>query len=174
MDLFILKFAITSAINALFFTESTIHKIYSDKGSYDLSFYLPKIIISFFITHVISIILRYIFLSESGIISIKSKPTYNEASDEKDKVKRCLMIKYILFYVIGGAFLVLFWFYLSSFCAVYQNTQIFLIINTFISLLISIIYPLIINFLPAFLRIFSLQNANNHILYRVSTIIQII
>ena len=71
-------------------------------------------------------------------------------------------------------FLLLFWFYLSSFCAVYQNTQIFLIINTFISMMISFLYPMIINFLPAFLRNFSLKSNNNNSMYKASQIIQII
>ena len=174
IDLFILKFAICSAINALFFTENTIHKIYSDKGSYKLGFYLPKIILSFIFTHIIMIILKYIFLSERNITKIKNQPTYDEASEEADKEKSCLIIKYILFYVIGIVFLFLFWFYLSSFCAVYQNTQIFLIINTFISLGVSFFYPLIINFIPSLLRNISLRNYNRECMYITSKILQII
>ena len=42
MNLFILNFGICSAINALFFTESTFHKIYKDKGKYDFGFFLGK------------------------------------------------------------------------------------------------------------------------------------
>ena len=174
LDIFILKFAICSAINALFFTESTIHKIYADKGSYKLGFYLPKIILSFLFTHIIIVILKYIFLSERNILNVKKKQTYIEANEEADKAKRCLIIKYILFYVTGTAFLVLFWFYLSSFCAVYQNTQIFLIINTFISLGISFLYPFIINFLPSILRKISLNNTNNECMYKTSKVLQII
>jgi len=174
LDIFILKFGICSAINALFFTESTIHKIYADKGSYKLGFYLPKIILSFLFTHIIIIILKYIFLSERNILNVKKKQTYDEANNEADKAKRCLIIKYIIFYITGTAFLVLFWFYLSSFCAVYQNTQIFLIINTFISLGISFLYPCIINFLPSILRKISLNNTNNECMYKTSKVLQII
>ena len=174
LDIFILKFGICSAINALFFTESTIHKIYADRGAYKLGFYLPKILLSFLFTHVIIIILKYIFLSEGNILNVKKKPTYDEANEEADKAKRCLIIKYILFYIIGTAFLVLFWFYLSSFCAVYQNTQIFLIINTFISLGISFLYPCIINFLPSILRKVSLNNTNIECMYKTSKVLQII
>jgi hypothetical protein len=174
IDLFIIHFAICSAVNCLFFTENTIHKIYGDKGTYKIGFYLPKIIISFLISHVISIGLRYLFLSQYGILEIKKKTSYDEESDKADGVKRCLTIKYIIFYIAGTAFLILFWFYLSSFCAVYQNTQIFLIINTLAGLFISFLYPIIINFLPAFLRYFSLSNDNNQYLYKISCIIQII
>ena len=174
IDLFILKFAICSAINALFFTEKVIHRIYADKGSYNLGFYLPKIILSFLFTHIIIIVLKYIFLSERNILNIKNKKKYDEAYDEADKARRCLIIKYILFYVIGSLFLILFWYYLSSFCAVYQNTQIFLVINTFISLGISFLFPFIMNIVPSILRYISLKNSNNECIYKISKIIQLV
>ena len=123
-NLFILNFAICSSINALFFTESTIHRIYFDKGKYKLGYYLPKIIISFLITHVISVGLKYLFLSQFGIIEIKKKSKYNEASDEADSVKRCLMIKYILCsrYCFPHYILVLFIIFL---CCVSKYSNIF-------------------------------------------------
>ena len=117
---------------------------------------------------------KYFILSERDIVNIKRKLTYDEAYDEADKAKRCLIIKYILFYAIGVAFLIVFWYYLSSFCAVYQNTQIFLIINTFITIVISFIYPFIINFIPAFLRKIALDGKNRECLYNTNKIIQMI
>ena len=174
MNLFILNFAICSAINALFFTKSTIHKIYKDKGKYDFGFFIGKIIISFLISHIIFVVIKYFILSERNIVNIKQKSTYDEAYDEADKAKRCLIIKYILFYAVGVAFLIVFWYYLSSFCAVYQNTQIFLIINTFITIVISFIYPFIINFIPAFLRKIALDSKNQECLYKANGIIQMI
>ena len=107
-------------------------------------------------------------------MNIKKKPNYDEAYDEADNTKRCLIIKCIIFYAVGLAFLILFWYYLSSFCAVYQNTQIFLIINTFISLGISFLYPFIFNFIPAFLRKVSLSKSNYECIYKTSKIIQIL
>ena len=174
LDIFILKFCICSAINALFFTESTIHKIYADKGSYKLGYYLPKIFLSFIFTHIIIIIIKYFFLSEGNILKIKKKQSYNEASEEAAKAKRCIIIKYILFYIVGSGFLVLFWFYLSSFCAVYQNTQIFLIINTFISLGIAFLYPIVIDIIPSMLRKIALNNNKSECMYKISKVMQII
>ena len=174
IDLFILNFVTSSAINALFFTKPTIHKIYMDKGKYNLGFFLGKIFISFIISHVIFVIIKNFILSEKNVINIKKKLTYDESCDEADKTKRCLIIKYISFYAVGIVFIILFWYYLSSFCAVYKNTQIFLIINTFITLAISFIYPFVINLLPAFIRKISLQNNDKKCLYRVNRYIQII
>ena len=135
---------------------------------------MPQTILAFIIGHIIVIILKYIFLSERNIMEIKKLEIKNNASDLVDKVKRCLIIKYIIFYVAGSLFLILFWYYLSSFGAVYQNSQVFLIINTFLSSFISIIYPFFINVFPAVIRVFSLGNKNREIFYKISKIIQII
>ena len=72
--------------------------------------------------------------------------------------------------------LTFFWYYLSSFGAVYQNSQVYLIKNTFMSFLISLLYPFIINIFPTILRINSLKNANNckENLFTFSKFIQII
>ena len=174
VGIILISFGVVYASNTLFFSEETIHRIYEDKGAYNIGYFFPKTIIAFIIAHIITIILKYIFLSERNIMEIKKKETRDEAADIVDDVKRCLVIKYIVFYVVGSLFLILFWYYLSSFGAVYQNSQIFLIINTFISIVISIIYPFFINILPAVIRIFSLNNMNREIFYKISKIIQII
>ena len=75
-----------------------------------------------------------------------------------EKVKRNLIIKYILFFIIGIAMQIFFWILLSSFGAVFQNTQIVLLKNTLISFGISFIYPFIYNIIPCFFRICSLSN----------------
>ena len=174
IDIFLIGFGIIYAMNALFFTESTIHQIYKDKGAYNLSYFLPKTFLPFFIAHIFVTGIKFIFLSERDILVVKNKETRNEASDQVDSVKKRLIIKYIIFYVTGVLFLILFWYYLSSFGAVYQNSQIILIINTFLSSAFSIIYPFFINFIPVIIRKFSLKNNNREIFYKASKIIQII
>jgi hypothetical protein len=174
VDILLISFGVLYATNALFFSEKTIHQIYEDKGAYNIGFFLPQTILAFLIGHIIVIILKYIFLSERNIMEIKKQETKDNAADMVDKVKRCLIIKYIIFYVAGSLFLILFWYYLSSFGAVYQNSQVFLIINTFLSSFISIIYPFFINVFPAVIRVFSLGNKNREIFYKISKIIQII
>ena len=134
---------------------------------------MPKIILSFTITHIIIIIIKYIFLSERNILNVKKEEEYEKAKKKADNARECLTIKYINFYLVGSIFLILFWFYLSSFCAVYQNTQIILIINTFISLGISFIYPFIICIFPSQFRYISL-NTDKKCLYIASKVVQII
>ena len=174
VDLFLIGFGVIYAMNALFFNESTIHQIYQDKGAYNFGYFLPKIILSFLIAHIFITGLKFIFLSERNILDIKHQDTRNKAADQVDKVKRCLIIKYIVFYIAGVVFLVLFWYYLSSFGAVYQNSQIFLIINAFLSSFLSLLYPFFINLIPAFIRIYSLNNSSRECFYKANKYIQII
>ena len=173
VDLFLIGFGVIYAINALFFNESTIHQIYEDKGAYNFEYFLPKTILSFLIAHIFITGLKFIFLSERNILAIKHQDTRNKASDQVDNVKRCLIFKYIIFYIAGILFLILFWYYLSSFGAVYQNSQTFLIINAFLSSFFSLIYPFFINLIPAIIRINSLNN-NNECFYKANKFIQII
>ena len=90
-----------------------------------------------------------------------------------EKIKKFLLIKYICFYVISVIFLLFFWYYLSSFGAVYQNTQIYLLENMIISFSVSLVYPFIINIFPAILRNLSLKKSNE-CLYKISKIIHFI
>ena len=84
------------------------------------------------------------------------------------------MIKFILFFLISFLFLIFFWYYLSCFCAVYENTQIHLIKDTFISFGLSLLYPLGLYLLPGFFRIPSLKSKNKKCLYIISRLIQLI
>ena len=172
INLLCISFILYILINTLFFNNSVIHQIYEDGGAYNISFFLPKIIISFFISYFFSNIIIYFTISERNFLELKNT---NDLTDDKiERIKRCLKIKYFIFYVLSFFFLILFWYYLSSFCAIYQNTQIYLIKNVFISFSLSFIFPLIINLIPCFLRIYSLKNGNNECIYNLSKIIQII
>ena len=173
ISLFLLFFAITYTINALFFTEKKIHKIYENGGIYNYSFFLPEILCSFILSHLLYNILRAVSLSEKNIVDIKN----NIQNDKKIKqIKKLIQCKYIFFYVIGLIFLFFFWYYLSSFCAVFKNSQIYLIKNTLLSLLFSLIYPLFINIVPCTFRLISLKdlNKNKECLYKSSKFIYII
>ena len=166
IDLFFISFCIYCFINALFFDEKTIHKIYEDKGIYNFIYLIPYISYSFLISHALFTIIKYVSLSERNIYEIKSEKTIEDTSDKIEKVKRCLVIKYILFFILSILFLLFFWYYLSSFAAVYQNTQIYLIKNILISFGLSLIYPFVINILPSFIRIYSLTSIKPFILFK--------
>ena len=173
INLFLLSYVIYFGINTFFFNYSTIHKIYEDQGNYNLKYHINQIIYSFLISHFICCIIKYLVISERYLLQIKYESSYEKPSSMADKVKRCLLIKYLFFFVFSMVFLLFFWYYLSSFCAVFQNSQLFLFINTIISCIIALLYPFFINIFPGIFRIPSLnKNTNKECLYKLSQIIQ--
>ena len=172
--LFFLSFVIYFSVNTFFFNDDTFHQIYLDGGKYNFIYFLPKIIYSFIICNLINNILKYFCLSERNLLQITSIENKTEIKDKADSVKRCLIIKYILFFISSFVFLFVFWYYLSSFCAVYQNTQIYVLINTFISFLIGSLFPLIFNLMPCIFRANSLKSKNSKMQYSVSKFLQIL
>lgn len=171
ISLFLVLFSIIYIVNALFFNEATIHKIYEDQGTYNFIFFLPKIFCSFFISHIIYILIKYFTVTERDLVDVK---IFFKDSVKIISTKRKINIKYILYFSIGLGFLCFFWYYLSSFCAVYKNSQIYLIKNTIISLSISLIYPFIMNIITCSLRIISLYSIKAKILYDISKVLQLI
>ena len=63
-------------INALFFNDDTMHKIYQDEGSFDFSYQLPSILYSTLISNFISIFIKILALTEDDILKFKSNIIY--------------------------------------------------------------------------------------------------
>ena len=175
ISILILSYSIYFGVNTLFFNDSSIHQIYANNGKINISQQIPKIIGSFIISHIIFILLKYLILPERNLLIIKYEiPSYN-ARDKANDMKRCFFIKYICFYIIGFVFLIFFWYYLSSFNAVYKNSQIYPFINTLISIIISLLYPFFVNLIPGIFRIPSLtKNKSNECFYKISKVIQFV
>ena len=174
--LFFFFFILFFTINALFFNDNTMGKIYSDEGSFNLIYQLPQIIYSSLISSLLTMIIRFLALSEKQILEIKNMRNNNiKFSNEKiEKTMKILSYKFIAFFIVSFIFLLFFWYYLSCFCAVYENTQIHLIKDTIISFGLNMMYPLFIYLIPGIFRIISLRNKNKECMYRFSKILQLL
>ena len=170
--LFLFSFALYFTMNTLFFNDATMHKIYEDQGSFNFIYQIPQILYSTIISSLINILIKYLSLSEKNILEIKNEK--NNILEKANKVLKCLINKFLIFFVLIYLFLILFWYYLSCFCAVYQNTQNHLIKDTLISYASSLIYPFILNLLPGLFRIPSIANRKKEYLYIISKIIQLL
>ena len=175
--MFFLSFALHYTSNALFFTESTMHQIYEDEGKFNFEYQIPKIIYSALIsTFALRIMLQTLILTDKDVLEVKNQQKKDKAIDMKKKKLKCILIKYTIFFFLNLALLGLFWFYLTCFNAIYQNTQVYLIENTFISFGFSLFYPFIINIFPTMIRSCSLHSINKEqkYFYKLSQIIQLI
>ena len=173
ISLFLFLFTSYYAVNALFFTDSTIHEIYEDKGSFNFIYQIPQILYSSLISVIINTAVKSLSLSEKNILMIKRKK-YN--TKEIKKLFKYLIKKFILYYIISLLFLIIFWYYIACFGVIFKNSQIHLIKDTLISFTLSLLYPFGINFIPGIPRMISLNGnkKNRKCLYKISQIIQII
>ena len=173
ISLFLLLIIMIYASNALFFNEKLIHRIYRDEGIYNFKCFIPYIIYSFLISHILYSLIKYLFLSERNIVKIKNIIKIGNDLDEVDKIKKNIIKKYICFFPLGLFLHIITWYYLSSLGSVFQNTQIFIAKNALICFGITLIYPIFINILPSTFRIISLKNKNS-CFYNLSKFLQII
>ena len=82
ISLFFFFFALYFTVNALFFTDSTMHKIYVDKGQFDCNYQIPQILYSSIISSVIHNLFNFLSLSEKTILKLRE--------ENKDKKKDLL------------------------------------------------------------------------------------
>ena len=132
-------------------------KIYEDNGIFNFVFQLPQIIYSSLISSVINIILGKLSITESQILEMKKEKDMEKFKEKANKIKKKLKIKLIIFFVLSSVLMLIFWYFISCFCSVYENTQIILIEDTVISFLLSMMYPFGIKLLPGIFRVQALR-----------------
>ena len=83
-------------------------------------------------------------------------------------------MKFCFFFFVTPILLFIFWFYISCFCCIYENTQMHLIKDSLMSLGLSFIYPFFISLIPGIFRIPSLNNnkGNRIYMYKFSQFIE--
>ena len=71
----------------MFYSDTTMHKIYIDNGSFDITYQLPQMLYSLIISSILGILLNLLGLYEKDIAEFKK---YNI---KKKKVKYYLILK---------------------------------------------------------------------------------
>ena len=173
--IFFFTFAINYTVSAMFYSDSTMHKIYEDEGSFDFTYQLPQMLYSLIISSLLKILLTTLGLYGRNLIEIKNLK--NKSKNESIiKVSMVISLKMILFFTITYLLLFMFWIYLGCFCVVYKNTQIHLLIEVSSSFGFSFITSFILYLLPGIFRILSLKNRNNDrpCLYKFSKLLQML
>ena len=131
ISLFLFSFSFYYAINALFYTDTVMHQIHENKGKFILIYQIPKILYSTIISSIVITVITNLSLTENNILELKELTIIKK--DIVNKLKKNMKIKFIIFYILNYLLLIFFWYYPSSFCCVYKNTQLHLIKDTLIS-----------------------------------------
>ena len=174
VSIFIFNIASSIAINALFFNDSTMHKIYAEHVEFDFLCQLPQIIYSTIISTVFDFLINLLGLSEESVLKIKNANILIKDVVSKFNILfRILKIKFALFFIINFILLLFFWYYVTCFCGIYRNTQIHLLKDSLFSFITSLITPFLLYLIPGIFRISALKGKNK-ILYKFSRILQTI
>ena len=157
ISLFCLSFGLYFTINGFFFTDDTMHKLYEDKGKYNIVYRIPQIFFSTIISAIINVLLKTLSLTEKSILSVKQEKDIKNRLEKSKSIQRNLRFKFLIYFILSIVFMLFFWYFISCFCAVYTNTQFVLIKDTLVSYALSMVYPFVLNLLPGFFRIPALK-----------------
>ena len=176
ITLFIVSFSLYFTINGFFFSDKTMHKIYKDNGAFNIIYQIPQILYSSIVTAIINVILKNLSLSEKDMLKIKQQKDIKVTVTISKDIKRCIYIRFGIFIFISLLLMLFFWYFISCFCAVYNNTQIILLKDTLLSFGLSMLYPIGLSLLPGAFRIPSLRSEkkNKKCLYIFSQIIALL
>ena len=160
------------AFNVFFFSDESMHNIYVTGGKYDYIGQLAQMIYSTIVSQVLQIIINYLTMTD--IQHYKIKEYMKEKNINRKHFKylvNCIKYKIIIFYCLTFLLFLFFWYLISAFCAVYENTQSIFIADSISSFIMGLIYPFVLYLLPAGLRIISLkakEKKNLKFLYIIS------
>ena len=155
------------ALNVFFFFDSSMHKIYLDYGKYNFIQQLPQILYSTIVSLIIEIIIGILSYTDINIYQIRQieQATLDKIEPILKKMKKKLIIYFIITFVL----FLFYWYFISTFCAVYNNTQIIYIKDFISSFSIGLVYPFIIQLVFSLVRIFALRKKTKvrSLLYKI-------
>ena len=169
--LFFFSFGLEYTLNAFFYNDDYVSNAYKRNGVVDFISDLPKSVYSFLVSLFITFALGILSNSKDKL----EKVLTNEKNIEdyrilSQKILRNLKIKLLFFFSITYILELIFWYYTSAFCAVYQNNQKLLLLSAIESFILTLIIPFFICFLLTIFRILALR-FHLKILYYISKII---
>ena len=176
---FFFIYGICLGLNTIFFDDKIIQKIFEAKGEYNKITHIINMIIYIIISGIGASIIKSVvsLLSFTDIAALEIKEIKNQYISKEDKINQALIhvtSRTTRFYIINFTLMSLFWIYAGSFCAVFQNTQIYLVINAAASLAVVIILPFLYYFIPALLRASALSGKDSVCLYKFSQFFELI
>ena len=164
---FVFLVCTSMALNVFFFFDSSMHKIYLDYGKYNLIQQLPQILYSSLVSLIIEIIIGILSYTDINIYQIRQ--IKEGTFDKIEKIFKKIKVKLIVYFIITFLFFLFYWYFISAFCAVYNNTQIIYLKDFITSFSLGLLYPFLIQFGFALVRIFTLKQKTKirSLLYKI-------
>ena len=153
-----------------------MHNVYENKGLFDVSYQLPIIVYSSFISMFLGGLIQLLGLSNDSIIDFKQSVEKNNVNEKGEKLIKNLKIKFVIYFILCYILLLFFWYYISMFDAIYRNTQYILLKDTLIGFAFSFFTPFVIYLIPGIFRLPALAapQKNRNCLYNFSKVFTIL
>ena len=173
---FFILFCVDMTMNGLFFVHESMHKKYNQGENFTFVQKLPQLLFTLIGAHILEVILCYLSLTDVHVYEIKALPPQEKKNGQKIMdIISCIQRKITAFIIFT---FILFRYFISAFCAVYQNTQKIYLRDSMISFAISMLDPFIIYSFTSLLRRISLtklcrKNCCGSCLFKISDLIPI-
>ena len=166
---FFLAICTDMAFNVFFFSDESMHNIYISGGEHDFIGQLAQIIYSTVVSQILQIFINYLTMTDITYYTIKELVNEKHTSEKQIKsVMKCLKLKIIIFFIFSTCLFLFFWYFVTAFCSVYENTQMIFITDSLSSFAVGLIYPFILYLIPTELRVLALKYKNKKFLYLLS------
>ena len=168
---FIFLLCTNMAMNVFFFSDETMTKLFLDYGKYNFIQQIPQVVYSTIVSKLIETLLCFLSMTDKYYYQIKKNKNSN--TNSISKIQKCIKKKIIFFYIFTIVMFIFYWYLITCFCAVYQNTQIAFIKDSLLSLLLDNLIPFAIYIFPALFRLISLKTKGvfAKCMYQLSNII---
>ena len=119
----------------------------------------------------IELLLCFLSLTDKHYYEMKS--TNIKTRIEIFQIIKRIKLKIYFFYIFTGIMFLFYWYIITCFCAVYENTQIAFIKDSFLSFGLGLLYPFVLYLFPSGLRIVSLNFLKGKLsfIYKLSDLI---
>ena len=161
-------------LNVFFFSDESMHNVYQSGGAYNFFEQLFQMVISTIVSQLLQIFLNYLTMTDIHYYMIKSLDKKELSKQKILSIINCVKYKLFVFYIFAFILFLFYWYVVSAFCAVYENTQKIFITNSLLSFFMGLIYPFAIYLIPTGLRVLSLTARNKknlNVFYFLSNII---
>ena len=108
VDFFFILFTIEYIVNAVFYNNDTIHKIYEDKGEVDLINKLVIEVYPYLISTLLNYPLKFLDITNGLIINFTQDISKNGIKEKSKNIIKLITIKFILYFIISSLFLLFF------------------------------------------------------------------
>ena len=168
---FVFLLCTNMAMNVFFFSDETMNKLFLDYGKYNFIQQIPQIVYSTIVSKLIETLLCFLSMTDKYYYQIKE----NKHSNKKtiSKIKKYIKKKIIFFYIFTILMFLFYWYLITCFCTVYQNTQIAFIKDSLFSFLLDNLIPFVIYIFPSLFRYISLKTKGlfSKCMYQLSNIL---